>query len=194
MRDFFFTSRRRHTRSKRDWSSDVCSSDLIALFDRDNRVVVNTTDSTYFKTEDRGMNIEDSNLVTGSGYTVVENNPSEIEIMLDYTMHYKLNATKHKRRQFVFSIDEKLLIFISYVFIKTKDGNFKRVVYDGNGNFRYASNDLVSHSLIGVPQGFSVKIKLKETVENLPSGMYLFDVYQTTENGTDILDGTDNTT
>src|SRR5699024_4722582 len=25
----FFSSRRRHTRSKRDWSSDVCSSDLI---------------------------------------------------------------------------------------------------------------------------------------------------------------------
>src|SRR5207249_7859026 len=27
--DFFFSSRRRHTRSKRDWSSDVCSSDLL---------------------------------------------------------------------------------------------------------------------------------------------------------------------
>src|SRR5437868_7426367 len=26
--NFFFSSRRRHTRSKRDWSSDVCSSDL----------------------------------------------------------------------------------------------------------------------------------------------------------------------
>src|SRR5699024_11892210 len=26
---FVFSSRRRHTRSKRDWSSDVCSSDLI---------------------------------------------------------------------------------------------------------------------------------------------------------------------
>src|SRR5699024_11594338 len=25
---FFFSSRRGHTRSKRDWSSDVCSSDL----------------------------------------------------------------------------------------------------------------------------------------------------------------------
>src|SRR5699024_12103492 len=25
---FCFSSRRRHTRSKRDWSSDVCSSDL----------------------------------------------------------------------------------------------------------------------------------------------------------------------
>src|SRR2546422_2048725 len=26
---FFFSSRRRHTRCSRDWSSDVCSSDLI---------------------------------------------------------------------------------------------------------------------------------------------------------------------
>src|SRR5207249_6739123 len=26
---FFFSRRRRHTRSKRDWSSDVCSSDLM---------------------------------------------------------------------------------------------------------------------------------------------------------------------
>src|SRR5256884_5284894 len=33
---FFFSSRRRHTRCSRDWSSDVCSSDLIspALFVR----------------------------------------------------------------------------------------------------------------------------------------------------------------
>src|SRR6266513_2465890 len=30
---FFFSSRRRHTRSKRDWSSDVCSSDLLAALD-----------------------------------------------------------------------------------------------------------------------------------------------------------------
>src|SRR3989449_5964707 len=28
---FFFSSRRRHTRCSRDWSSDVCSSDLIKL-------------------------------------------------------------------------------------------------------------------------------------------------------------------
>src|SRR5712664_3172262 len=27
---FFFSSRRRHTRSDRDWSSDVCSSDLVS--------------------------------------------------------------------------------------------------------------------------------------------------------------------
>src|SRR5207247_5964322 len=29
---FFFSSRRRHTRSTRDWSSDVCSSDLSACW------------------------------------------------------------------------------------------------------------------------------------------------------------------
>src|SRR5947199_4143823 len=30
---FFFSSRRRHTRCLSDWSSDVCSSDLLGLFD-----------------------------------------------------------------------------------------------------------------------------------------------------------------
>src|SRR5207249_6343806 len=34
---FFFSSRRRHTRSKRDWSSDVCSSDLISTSPRSER-------------------------------------------------------------------------------------------------------------------------------------------------------------
>src|SRR5439155_17592501 len=29
---FFFSSRRRHTRWPRDWSSDVCSSDLQMIF------------------------------------------------------------------------------------------------------------------------------------------------------------------
>src|SRR5436190_15126392 len=32
---FFFSSRRRHTRSLCDWSSDVCSSDLIQFSRRD---------------------------------------------------------------------------------------------------------------------------------------------------------------
>src|SRR5690606_40252985 len=30
---FFFSSRRRHTRFSRDWSSDVCSSDLVTVQD-----------------------------------------------------------------------------------------------------------------------------------------------------------------
>src|SRR5690349_23489399 len=38
---FFFSSRRRHTRSLRDWSSDVCSSDLretVARFGDESRL------------------------------------------------------------------------------------------------------------------------------------------------------------
>src|SRR6266699_1902652 len=33
---FFFSSRRRHTRCGRDWSSDVCSSDLRRMLQRHN--------------------------------------------------------------------------------------------------------------------------------------------------------------
>src|SRR2546429_3040735 len=35
---FFFSSRRRHTRCSRDWSSDVCSSDLTKVFSLQRRV------------------------------------------------------------------------------------------------------------------------------------------------------------
>src|SRR5438034_5066884 len=37
---FFFSSRRRHTRSLCDWSSDVCSSDLRGIDARDNASVL----------------------------------------------------------------------------------------------------------------------------------------------------------
>src|SRR2546422_10539583 len=33
---FFFSSRRRHTRCSRDWSSDVCSSDLVNYLQAEN--------------------------------------------------------------------------------------------------------------------------------------------------------------
>src|ERR1035438_10671040 len=36
----FFSSRRRHTRCLSDWSSDVCSSDLVSLFAYDNNTFV----------------------------------------------------------------------------------------------------------------------------------------------------------
>src|SRR5207302_8339027 len=35
---FFFSSRRRHTRFSRDWSSDVCSSDLMTAQNETNEV------------------------------------------------------------------------------------------------------------------------------------------------------------
>src|SRR2546427_7083174 len=48
---FFFSSRRRHTRFDCDWSSDVCSSDLLALYTnrwRDELADVKTTDLMTF--------------------------------------------------------------------------------------------------------------------------------------------------
>src|SRR5216683_3629208 len=46
IRFFFFSSRRRHTRSDRDWSSDVCSSDLIATCSDDGSFVISKPDGT----------------------------------------------------------------------------------------------------------------------------------------------------
>src|SRR2546429_1648390 len=40
---FFFSSRRRHTRCSRDWSSDVCSSDLLATITVTNVPVARVT-------------------------------------------------------------------------------------------------------------------------------------------------------
>src|SRR5690606_40056245 len=42
---FFFSSRRRHTRFSRDWSSDVCSSDLIELLFRAANVWLETLET-----------------------------------------------------------------------------------------------------------------------------------------------------
>src|SRR5256885_6997271 len=44
---FFFSSRRRHTRLQGDWSSDVCSSDLVYLYTRDGRKILDAISSWW---------------------------------------------------------------------------------------------------------------------------------------------------
>src|SRR6266852_3971957 len=46
---FFFSSRRRHTRCYRDWSSDVCSSDLVSI----SRRAYRSGENEYFLNRDR---------------------------------------------------------------------------------------------------------------------------------------------
>src|SRR6266536_4976305 len=48
---FFFSSRRRHTRSTRDWSSDVCSSDLRFGNERGLTVILFTLDESVYARE-----------------------------------------------------------------------------------------------------------------------------------------------
>src|SRR2546421_2868257 len=52
---FFFSSRRRHTRSDRDWSSDVCSSDLVDRLVNRERVTAGTG-SAHTLTIDQAIN------------------------------------------------------------------------------------------------------------------------------------------
>src|SRR5690606_40576250 len=56
----FFSSRRRHTRFSRDWSSDVCSSDLV-----DWQVVGQAFEQKPFWKKDGGIWAPDINLVNG---------------------------------------------------------------------------------------------------------------------------------
>src|SRR5947207_4658819 len=46
VRSFFFSSRRRHTRSLCDWSSDVCSSDLGHVPNADGEMLAGLADRT----------------------------------------------------------------------------------------------------------------------------------------------------
>src|SRR5690625_7865199 len=48
MPQFFFSSRRRHTRWPRDWSSDVCSSDL-HNFDQKTELIDNQRELNFTK-------------------------------------------------------------------------------------------------------------------------------------------------
>src|SRR6267378_5960787 len=69
---FFFSSRRRHTSSLRDWSSDVCSSDL-------------ATGGGVWKTDDGGITwspITDGYVRTGSvgAIAVAPSDPSVIYV------------------------------------------------------------------------------------------------------------------
>src|SRR5690606_39514552 len=59
---FFFSSRRRHTRFSRDWSSDVCSSDLVA---RECRQTINPTSRAQSTVNDGSLHeVLDKLLIT----------------------------------------------------------------------------------------------------------------------------------
>src|SRR5690606_40156282 len=69
---FFFSSRRRHTRFSRDWSSDVCSSDLPApestarLAERTHPVVEQANAHAITRTTDEGVGELHADLIVRS--------------------------------------------------------------------------------------------------------------------------------
>src|SRR5699024_12166898 len=59
---FFFSSRRRHTRSKRDWSSDVCSSDLFAKDTTEFETLAELRADVKAKLEEQAKNAADAEM------------------------------------------------------------------------------------------------------------------------------------
>ena len=63
---FFFPSRSRHTRLRRDWSSDVCSSDLtlddVQIGDEVYRIVIRAQEGVSFVTRFVGTRIVDGSI------------------------------------------------------------------------------------------------------------------------------------
>src|SRR5437868_168397 len=68
---FFFSSRRRHTRSKRDWSSDVCSSDLDFLDGHDAQRKVGIITSADIATPGAKPHIEVAGYLYGRDFPEV---------------------------------------------------------------------------------------------------------------------------
>src|SRR5690554_7519923 len=76
---FFFSSRRRHTRCGRDWSSDVCSSDLNAV-DQANREVQSRFD---FKGVDASFALEGDSV--------------KLEAEVDFQLKQMLDVLRNKQ-------------------------------------------------------------------------------------------------
>src|SRR5690606_41127860 len=76
---FFFSSRRRHTRFSRDWSSDVCSSDLRWLLSPEGetnlRALPRPERVTLLIGPEGGLAPEERDLAIGAGFTAVRFGP-----------------------------------------------------------------------------------------------------------------------
>src|SRR5699024_7176527 len=93
---FFFSSRRRHTRSKRDWSSDVCSSDIFSID------ILNKSNVDEVIAE---LNLNPREIYTYS----YENQPINIQTIV----HYHLKLWNEKKIDYVLTsiteVKEQLL-------------------------------------------------------------------------------------
>src|SRR5690606_40323799 len=58
---YFFSSRRRHTRFSRDWSSDVCSSDLVIFYTHLWRIA-SRVEAGMFQLRGRANDFHDSSI------------------------------------------------------------------------------------------------------------------------------------
>src|SRR5699024_11230053 len=87
---FFFSSRRRHTRSKRDWSSDVCSSDLI----QGSGSFLTNMSLTYLDDFIQSRNLKSKVIATVHDSILIDCPPEEAKIMAKVTLHIMENLPR----------------------------------------------------------------------------------------------------
>src|SRR2546428_4373471 len=98
---FFFSSRRRHTRSDRDWSSDVCSSDLIyGILERQFRGTFAKAERQQGITGENLLRILErrlDNVVYRIGFAASRR---EARLLVNHG-HYRINGRKVNRPSFL---------------------------------------------------------------------------------------------
>src|SRR5687768_5139701 len=89
---FFFSSRRRHTRCSRDWSSDVCSSDLLG-FDKNGSFTV--SDGAQLIKIEKSLATGSITLQSGKNKVVLGGNPAlgRLTVQTDNLITSSLSAS-----------------------------------------------------------------------------------------------------
>src|SRR5699024_11364043 len=110
----FFSSRRRHTRSKRDWSSDVCSSDLVLMVSKSldslrsgDLVLVwlqvkasnSVPDALVVDLLPAGLELENQNLANGSAS--LEQSGGEVQNLLNQMQQASIKHIEFRDDRFV---------------------------------------------------------------------------------------------
>src|SRR5699024_6827575 len=141
---FFFSSRRRHTRSKRDWSSDVCSSDLylhINQICKYKHIV-----SSYTK-------IIREELIS---------DPTNIELLLDEFVVF--NRSQEKRKIHIpknLTIEDMHLLMNNYIKHPEANLNYLELIMNNKNDDKFSVTDELR---------WKAKKKIEEREEELFSG------------------------
>src|SRR3712207_3388436 len=165
---FFFSSRRRHTRYWRDWSSDVCSSDLLVLFGHDH---------TRFNGTVKDVNGKDVVCLdpANNALTVVE---AKIDVVFEKGKRKKTTVTGSLVDISNHPIDEDLVrAFKSRTdevsrFVNQEIGEFKNAIYSRDCFFgSSAFTDLIQNlqlQITGADISFNAPLLFNATINAGP--------------------------
>src|SRR5687768_17978176 len=103
---FFFSSRRRHTRCSRDWSSDVCSSDLVHKDNPIAGLTLQQVDAIFSKTRKGG---HPTDIKTWGDLGRSEEHTSELQSRLHLVCRLLLEKKKKNNKT---HINQTIILYI----------------------------------------------------------------------------------